>query len=103
VMQHDRTPAASGRPAAKGCPACGQSKPAGEFYRSRGRLSGYCKPCQRRISNQAYRRRRQDAAERERSARSTVPASAPSGRAWPGSTPAGNAAPARPAAPPSAG
>jgi hypothetical protein len=37
-----------------------------EFYVSRGRLSGYCKPCQRRISNQAYRCRRQDAAERER-------------------------------------
>jgi hypothetical protein len=66
VMQHDRTPTAPGQPATKGCPACGQTKPAGEFYRSRGRLSSYCKPCQRRISNQAYRRRRQDAAERER-------------------------------------
>jgi hypothetical protein len=65
-MQYDRTPTAPGQPATKGCPACGQSKPADEFYASRGRLSSYCKPCQRRISNDAYRRRRQDAAERER-------------------------------------
>jgi uncharacterized protein YaiL (DUF2058 family) len=66
VMQRHRTPAAPGRPAAKGCPVYGEIKPATEFYVSRGRLSSYCKPCQRRISNQAYRRRRRDAAERER-------------------------------------
>jgi hypothetical protein len=66
VMQHDRTRSTPARPASKGCPACGETKPAGEFYRSRGRLSSYCKNCQRRISNQAYRRRRQNAAERER-------------------------------------
>jgi hypothetical protein len=65
-MQHDRTRSTPARPASKGCPVCGETKPAGEFYVSRGRLSSYCKPCQRRISNQAYRRRRQDAAERER-------------------------------------
>jgi hypothetical protein len=33
---------------------------------SRGRLSSYCKRYQRHLSNDAYRRRRQDAAERER-------------------------------------
>jgi recombinational DNA repair protein (RecF pathway) len=66
VMQHDRTPVAPRRPASKSCSACGETKPASEFYVSRGRLSSYCKSCQRRVSNDAYRRRRQDAAERER-------------------------------------
>jgi hypothetical protein len=66
VMQHDPTPVAPRHPASKGCSACGESKPANDFYVSRGRLSSYCKRCQRRISNDAYRRRRQDAAECER-------------------------------------
>jgi uncharacterized Zn finger protein (UPF0148 family) len=65
-MQQHRTPTAPGRPAEKGCPACGTTKPVSEFYVSRGRLSSYCKSCQRRVSVDAYRRRRQDAAERER-------------------------------------
>jgi hypothetical protein len=65
-MQHDPTPVAPRRPASKGCSACGETKPASEFYVSRGRLSSYGKRCQRRVSNEAYRRRRQDAAERER-------------------------------------
>jgi hypothetical protein len=65
-MQHDPTPVPPRRPASKDCSACGEIKPAGDFYVSRGRLSSYCKRCQRRISNDAYRRRRQDAAERER-------------------------------------
>jgi hypothetical protein len=65
-MLHDRTPTTTSRPAKKGCPGCGTTKPAGEFYVSRGRLSSYCKGCQRRASGDAYRRRRQDAAERER-------------------------------------
>jgi hypothetical protein len=66
VMQADRTPVAPRRPASKGCPACGKTKPADDFYVSRGRLSSYCKSCQRRISNDAYRRRRQDTGQRER-------------------------------------
>lgn len=66
MMQHDPTPVAPRRPASKGCSACGETKPASEFYVSRGRLSSYGKRCQRRVSNEAYRRRRQDAAERER-------------------------------------
>jgi hypothetical protein len=66
VMQHDRTPVAPRRPASKRCSACGETKPASEFYVSRGRLSSYCKRCQRRVSNDAYHRRRQDAAESER-------------------------------------
>jgi hypothetical protein len=65
-MQRDPTPAAFRRPASKGCSACGETKPADDFYVSRGRLSSYCKTCQRRVSSDAYRRRRQDAAERER-------------------------------------
>jgi hypothetical protein len=35
-------------------------KRAEDFYESRGRLSSYCKECQRRASQVAYRRRRQD-------------------------------------------
>jgi recombinational DNA repair protein (RecF pathway) len=60
-MQHDRTglrdPA---RLDLKRCSACAQVKRAEDFYRSRGRLSSYCKDCQRRASKLAYRRRRQD-------------------------------------------
>ena len=65
-MHPDRTPVMPRRPASKGCPACGTTKPADDYYVSRGRLSSYCKSCQRRISNDAYRRRRQDAGQRER-------------------------------------
>jgi hypothetical protein len=65
-MQHDPTPVTPRRPASKGCSACGETKSASDFYVSRGRLSSYCKRCQRRLSNDAYRRRRQDAAECER-------------------------------------
>ena len=60
-MQHDRTklhdPA---RLALKRCSACAVVKRAEDFYASRGRLSSYCKNCQRRASQLAYRRRRQD-------------------------------------------
>jgi hypothetical protein len=38
------------------------TKPAGDFYVSRGRLSTYCKACQRVASRQSYHRRRQDPA-----------------------------------------
>jgi hypothetical protein len=37
-------------------------KPAGDFYVSRGRLSTYCKACQRVASRQSYHRRRRDPA-----------------------------------------
>ena len=47
---------------AKRCPACAVTKPAGDFYVSRGRLSTYCKACQRVASRQSYHRRRQDPA-----------------------------------------
>jgi len=47
---------------AKRCPACEVAKPAGDFYVSRGRLSTYCKACQRAASRQSYHRRRQDPA-----------------------------------------
>jgi recombinational DNA repair protein (RecF pathway) len=60
-MQHDptslRDPA---RLELKRCSACAQVKRAEDFYQSRGRLSSYCKDCQRRASQRAYRRRRQD-------------------------------------------
>jgi hypothetical protein len=60
-MQHDptsrRDPARLER---KRCSACAQVKRAEDFYHSRGRLSSYCKDCQRRASQRAYRRRRQD-------------------------------------------
>jgi hypothetical protein len=60
-MQHDptslRDPA---RLELKRCSACADVKRAEDFYQSRGRLSSYCKDCQRRASQLAYRRRRQD-------------------------------------------
>jgi hypothetical protein len=47
---------------AKRCPACAVTKPTSDFYVSRGRLSTYCKACQRVASRQSYHRRRQDPA-----------------------------------------
>jgi hypothetical protein len=38
------------------------TKSDGDFYVSRGRLSTYCKACQRIASRQSYHRRRQDPA-----------------------------------------
>ena len=60
-MQHDRTRSSDpARLALKRCSACAEVKRAEAFYESRGRLSSYCKDCQRRASRLAYRRRRQD-------------------------------------------
>jgi hypothetical protein len=56
-----RVPAAPAR-TTKRCPTCAVTKPAGDFYLSRGRLSTYCKACQRVASRQSYHRRRQDPA-----------------------------------------
>jgi hypothetical protein len=58
---HHHAPTAPTR-IAKRCPACEVTKPAGDFYVSRGRLSTYCKACQRVASRQSYHRRRQDPA-----------------------------------------
>jgi hypothetical protein len=53
--------------ACKRCPRCGRVRPAGEFYRRRsGRLSSYCRSCQRAAARLARQRRRQDAAEQLR-------------------------------------
>jgi hypothetical protein len=60
-MQHDRTKSHDpARLALKRCSACAVVKRAEDFYASRGRLSSYCTDCQRRASQLAYRRRRQD-------------------------------------------
>ena len=60
-MQHDRTRSSDpARLSLKRCSACAEVKRAEDFYESRGRLSSYCKDCQRRASQLAYRRRRQD-------------------------------------------
>jgi len=48
----------------KQCSACAETKRAEDFYVSGGRLSSYCKNCQREASRLAYRRRRQDPAAR---------------------------------------
>jgi hypothetical protein len=49
--------------AVKRCPRCGKVKPASEFYRRRsGRLSSYCRACQRAAALLARRRRRHDPA-----------------------------------------
>jgi len=66
-MQRDRTSSNDlTRPEAKRCSACAQIKPAEDFYASHGRLSSYCKACQRQASRSAYRRRREDPAARAR-------------------------------------
>jgi hypothetical protein len=45
----------------KRCPRCGRVRPAGEFYRRRsGRLSSFCRACQRAAARLARQRRRQD-------------------------------------------
>jgi hypothetical protein len=60
-MQHDRTSSQDpARVALKRCSACAEVKQAEGFYESHGRLSSYCKDCQRQASRLAYRRRRQD-------------------------------------------
>jgi hypothetical protein len=49
--------------AVKRCPRCGRVRAAAEFYwRRSGRLSSYCKACQRAAARLARRRRRQDPA-----------------------------------------
>jgi hypothetical protein len=49
--------------AVKRCPRCGGVRPAVEFYRRRsGRLSSYCRSCQRAAARLACNRRRQDPA-----------------------------------------
>jgi hypothetical protein len=50
----------------KRCSACGEEKRAADFYESGGRLSSYCKDCQRQASRLAYRRRREDPTARAR-------------------------------------
>jgi hypothetical protein len=56
AAQHHVVPART----AKRCPTCAVTKPADDFYISRGRLSTYCKACQRVASRQSYHRRGQD-------------------------------------------
>ena len=47
--------------AVKRCPRCGRVRAAAEFYwRRSGRLSSYCKSCQRAAARAARQRRRQD-------------------------------------------
>jgi hypothetical protein len=49
--------------AVKRCPRCGRVRAAAEFYwRRSGRLSSYCKACQRAAARAARQRRRQDSA-----------------------------------------
>jgi hypothetical protein len=50
----------------KRCAACYERKPADQFYVSNGRLSAYCKTCQRAKSAAAYRQRRSQPTERAR-------------------------------------
>jgi hypothetical protein len=64
-MHPDRT-RSTGPAGLKRCSACGEERRAAAFYVSRGRLSSYCKDCQRQASRLAYRRRRQDPAARAR-------------------------------------
>jgi hypothetical protein len=66
-MQHDRTRSQDpARLELKRSSACAEVKRAEDFYVSHGRLSSYCKDCQRRASRLAYRRRRQDPGQHAR-------------------------------------
>jgi hypothetical protein len=52
--------------AVKRCPRCGRVRAAAEFYwRRSGRLSSYCKACQRAAARAAQKRRRLDLAAAE--------------------------------------
>jgi len=52
--------------AVKRCPRCGRIRPAAEFYRRRsGRLSSYCRSCQRVAARAARHRRCQAPAATE--------------------------------------
>jgi hypothetical protein len=45
------------RAAVKRCPACASTQPVENFYSTRpGRLSGYCRPCQRAAARLSHRR-----------------------------------------------
>ena len=60
-MQHDGIrPPDPARLELKRCSACAVVKRAENFYESQGRLSSYCKDCQRQASRRAYQRRRRD-------------------------------------------
>jgi hypothetical protein len=60
-MHEDRTSSkAPPRLERKPCSACAEVKRAADFYETRGRLSSYCKDCQRQASRRAYQRRRED-------------------------------------------
>jgi hypothetical protein len=50
----------------KRCSACADVKPIEDFYASHGRLSSYCKACQRQAAQRAYRRRRDNPGARAR-------------------------------------
>jgi recombinational DNA repair protein (RecF pathway) len=51
------------RPKVRRCPRCGRVRAAAEFYwRRSGRLSSYCRSCQRAAARAARQRRRQDLA-----------------------------------------
>jgi hypothetical protein len=59
-MPHERTGSCwpIQRPAVKRRPACASTQPVENFYSTRrGRLSGYCKPCQRAAARLSDRRR----------------------------------------------
>jgi len=62
-MQHDGIrPRDPSRLELKRCSACAVVKRAEDFYESQGRLSSYCKDCQRLASRRPYQRRRRDPA-----------------------------------------
>jgi hypothetical protein len=62
-MQHDGIrPRDPSRLELKRCSACAVVKRAEDFYESQGRLSSYCKDCQRLASRRANQRRRRDPA-----------------------------------------
>ena len=66
MMQNDPSAGLPVEPEGKRCAACCKTKSADQFYVSRGRLSAYCKTCQRAKSAAAYRRRSSEPTDRAR-------------------------------------
>jgi hypothetical protein len=103
-MQHDRT--SSHDPARlelKRCSACAEVKRAEDFYASHGRLSSYCKDCQRRASSSPTGVAARTRTSTPGCARWTGCASVASAPAWLSSTPIESGVPARLGGPPSVG
>jgi hypothetical protein len=77
----------------KPCSVCGEEKRAADFYESGGRISSYCKDCQRQASRAPTADAVRTRLHEPGCAASIAFGSARSVRAWPSSTPTESAVP----------